>query len=60
MKEFGVRILHNRPEYPGVEFLEYTCLKTERNEEYVENIMRKAFTKAHPSWTILKITVSET
>ncbi len=53
-----VNILHRRPNYPkGTKFM--NCYKVKQDSELdMKTVFYEAFTKAHPNWSILEITVN--
>jgi len=59
-KDYIIRIRHERPESgKGVEFVSTYFTKESKDEKVIEEIFKKAFTSAHPTWTITKVTVEE-
>ena len=52
-----INILHRRPNYPkGTKFMKSYKVKPD-SEIDMKTIFYEAFTKAHPNWSILEITM---
>lgn len=57
---YSVCIFHTRPEYgEDVEFFNTYTARTKKGTDYLKDIMTKAFTKAHPTWTIKRASVKQ-